>query len=338
MAKLLLMVVPSVLCVLMLEVLVRIFLPYCDPRNQLVLHRTEEGVVLGFPSTTARLGTPKGDFFTTVSINRHGYRDVKDYTQATANDLCVTGDSFSFGAGVEEPERYSNVLEQKLGTRVYNLATPAEDIRGYLRNVRFLEHHGLPTRHIILGLTMENDLWDYDSIPDTHLVRRQQYVQSPKHRMAVWFSSHSALWKACSYTIQKYDSLRAIFEKIGISHSVDELTHKNELSTQVLTSSRDQLLQITTNCHSLILIIPSRALWFGENKVAEQQVHQRFVQLLRESGLQIVDMKPVLDQMDNPLDCYFKNDPHWNAKGHAAAAAALQQHLLTAEDWSFLRR
>jgi hypothetical protein len=337
-AKLILLAVVGVFCLLALEVLVRVAMPYYNPRNQLTLHRNEDGVVLGFPLQTTRQGTPKGDYLTTTRINRHGYRDVKDYAEAGTNDIAVFGDSFSFGAGVEEEDRYSNQLERRLGVRVYNLATPAEDIRGYQRNLRSLERRGWRLRHVILGVCMENDLWDYDRIPDTHQVYRQQMVVTVRHQFSRWFYAHSALWRCCSHTLQRHDAVRGVFERLGVARSVDQLTHKNEASPQVVASSRNLLGQIATNQHTLLLLIPSRANWHGQGTAQEQETHRLFVEKLREAGLPFVDMKPVFEATGRPLDFYYRNDPHWNPQGHAAAAEALHQYLSQAPDWKFAVR
>ena len=79
----------------------------------------------------------------------------------------------------------------------------------------------------------------------------------------------------------------------------------------------------------MILIIPSRALWSGDHQASERRVHERFVGLLRQTGLTVIDMKSAFEQKGNPLGRYFITDPHWNPSGHAAAAEALLERLRT---------
>jgi len=335
-AKLLLLAITGTLCLGALEFLVRTFLPYCNPNTQIPFFMSDEGVVLGQRSTTSRQRTPKGDFDITVSFNRHGFRDAKDYTQAASNDVFVVGDSFSIGWGVEEKERFSNLLEQKLTKPIFNIAIP-EDIRGYARTIQYVERHGAHPQHIILGLCMENDLWDYDSVASTHELYQRQMVRTFRHRAAVWIKGHSAIWIACSQVIQRQAGLRRFFEKIGIARNIDELTHKNESSPQILDSSRRELLKLLANRHAVLLIVPSRGLWYGKNIAVEQTVHDQFVQSLRDARVPLVDMRPIFEQTGDPLAFYFRNDPHWNPRGHAAAAEALARYFAQTEDWSFLR-
>jgi hypothetical protein len=110
---------------------------------------------------------------------------------------------------------------------------------------------------------------------------------------------------------------------MGISRNIDELSGKNEWNETVLKSSRDELLKVVSGRDALVLIIPARRLWHGDNMEMEKRVHEAFVRMLREAGLTVLDLKPMLEEGGEPLRHYFKTDPHWNASGHAVAAREL---------------
>ena len=334
--KLLLFLVSSAICLLVLEVAVRYLFPYYNPRTQVFFERNAEGIVLGVPSTTYQVATPKGDWNLTVSNNRHGFRDPKDYTQSTPGDIFASGDSYTFGWGVEEAERYSNVLEKNQGARVFNIAIP-EDIRGYARTLEFVKKNGAPVQNLMIGICMENDLWDYYSPESKHVTYHKQMIQGPFRKTAVWCKQHSALWTAASHLLRKNASTRRFLERVGIARDIDTLTHKNEYTPNIVKSSAEEVQKIATNYNTVILIIPSRALWAGQNTEAEQKVHTEFVQALRAGGLDVVDMKPILEKAGNPSRFYFTTDPHWNAAGHAAAAVALGDYFAHSEKWKFAR-
>ena len=38
---------------------------------------------------------------------------------------------------------------------------------------------------------------------------------------------------------------------------------------------------------------------------------------------EIQSTRPLLEAAGDPLGCYFKTDPHWNARGHAIAGREL---------------
>jgi hypothetical protein len=322
---------------LALELGIRQFLPYYDPRNQIIYRPNDEGMRMGVPSTTSRHGTPKGDFFITLSFNRYGLRDAKDFAQATTNDIFVLGDSQSLGWGVEETNRFSSLLEKKLARPVFNIAMVDNDLRGYQRLLDFVQRHGGHVRNLVIGVCMENDLLDYSKVSASQPAAPPKPArESLKRRLALWAQQHSALWICSSYTLEKHELFRRLFERIGLARNVEQITGINQYDSAVLAASRDELLKLARPFNSVVLIIPSRGLWYGHNIANEEKVHTGFVQMLREAGLRVVDMKPVLEQAGDPLHFYYKHDPHWTAEAHAAAAAALLQSLRAAPEWQFL--
>ena len=169
---------------------------------------------------------------------------------------------------------------------------------------------------------MENDLLDYtDGKGAWDLVDLP--TSSKKEALRRWFKTRSALYIAASYELQKFALTRGLLRRMGIARSIDELTGHNEWNETVLKTTRDELVKLVAGREALILIIPSRNLWQGNYIPTEQRVHEAFVRMLREAGLNVLDVKPLLEAAGDPLSCYFKTDPHWNARGHAVAGRAL---------------
>jgi hypothetical protein len=75
------------------------------------------------------------------------------------------------------------------------------------------------------------------------------------------------------------------------------------------------------------VIIPSRALWVGDNRAVENSVHNKLVSLLAASGINVVDLRACLEEGHDPLRYYFKQDGHWNRQGHLKAAQAIAAFL-----------
>lgn len=320
------LVAGSVAAALLLsEAAVRLFLPQYHPAFQSLLVRNQEGVTLGAPGSH-RVSTPKGDFDLVITFNPDGLRDSKRLADATENDWFILGDSYALGWGVTEPERFSNRLESRFGRPVFNLGIP-EDLLGYGRLLRYAEKKGAPVRRLIIAVCMENDLWDYSSPVSSHQRITEHQNPGLRGRMRVFLKQHSALYIALSYSLQRVHAVRSLLERLGLARDVDQLTHKNQIADPELRSSCDQLLKLTAHRDSVVLIIPSRALWAGADTAQEQRVHSRFVQLLRDARLPVVDLKPRFEQTGNPLGHYFASDPHWNRKGHEAAAGALAEFL-----------
>lgn len=326
--KLVLLAISVSVCLLLLELAVRWLLPQYTPERLIWFQVATNGVALGLPSQTIRQRTPKGDYDVSISFNALGLRDPKHLRDSTQADWFLIGDSFAFGWGLPEHERYSNLLEAHLRTngitsRVFNIAVP-ENIIGYQRLLAYGESNGAKVRHVIVGICMENDLRDYvDGRTMTERDRFNLNTPGRKEMIKAIVRSHSALYVAASFTLQRFPFCRRLMEKVGIARNIELISGKNEWNPKLLEASRDQLLKVVASRDAIILIVPGRRLWEGDNMKTEDRVHETFVRLLREAGLRVVDMRPVFEKTGKPLAHYFKTDPHWNAQGHAAAATEL---------------
>lgn len=327
-AKILLLSVTVGLCLLMMEWTIRRLFPYYRPGTQIPFQLTTNGVPLGPAMQTVRQSTPKGDFDSFVRFNQYGFRDGKDLREAKEVDWFALGDSYTLGWGVEEEERFANRLEQAFKTngipsRVFNIAIP-ENIIGYQRLLNYAESRGAKVGHLIVGLCMENDLRDYtDGMSDWDPMRKPVSAVSTKESARRWLKSHSALYIASSFALQRLSLARGLLERAGVARDIDALTGNNEWSETVLKSSRNELVKLVAGRDALILIIPSRHLWHGPRQETERRVHESFVSLLREAGLQVLDIKNAIESEGDPMSCYFKTDSHWNARGHDVAAREL---------------
>ena len=325
-AKVLLLTVTLLIGVSMMEWGVRRLFPYFSPTAQVPFRLVAKGMALGPAGQTVRMATPKGDYNSVLRFNQDGFRDTKTLAEVRDSDWYALGDSYTMGWGVEEEERFSNRLEQEfkahnLPARVFNIALP-DNIIGYGRLLRYAESRGAKVRRVVVGICMENDLrdyrdgkgaWDMMGLPPS----------SNKEAIREWLKKHSALYIAASYELQRLTFTRKLLNRLGIARSIDELTGHNEWDETVLGTSRDELVKLVAGRDALILIIPSRNLWHGAYIPTEQRVHETFIRMLRESGLSVLDVRPMIEASGDPLSCYFKTDPHWNARGHAIAGREL---------------
>ena len=327
-AKVLLLLVTAGVCLLLMEFGVRLLFPFYNPATQVPLHFTTNGIALGTPLQTARLVTPKGDYDLLIRFNEDGFRDSKNLREATEADWFAVGDSYTMGWGVQEAERFSSQLEQSLKTnglkaRVFNIAIP-DNIIGYQLLLKYAESRGPKVRHLIVGVCMENDLKDYtDGKSDWDPGFKPAEAVPLKETLRYWFKRHSALYTAISFSAQRLPLAKRFLERVGVARDIYHLTGRNEWNEKVLQTSSDELAKLVAGRAALVLIIPSRFLWQGSNQATEKRIHEAFVRMLRERGLHVVDVKDALEATGNPLNCYFKSDSHWNAKGHTIAAGEL---------------
>ena len=326
-----------IVILILLEFILRLFLPAYDPRGIIEFkYYPEDDVLLCLKNSSGRLWKNTGDYNVAVRINRYGFRDEKDLLSSTNNDIFVLGDSMSLGWGVEEDRRFSDLLQAIVGIPVYNISAPAGDLDMYEKLLSYAQKKGARIRNIILAICMENDLQDYATAArNFSKVSRpaEEKKRFPRvnifhygfRKLIFWLARNSATYHACACLVHQNDFLCRMAIKGGWIRSNYDGMHKNLYSEIVITATLKRLLYLTRAFNALLVIIPSRGLWVGNNFAVERKVHERFTSLLRESGLDIVDLRDDFEKMAPPLQHYFKNDGHLNEKGHLAAATALAE-------------
>jgi hypothetical protein len=320
-------VLVAVVSLLLLEWSVRLLMPAYDPAGQISFARID-GVPLGPPGFDGRLWRNTGDFEVSVRINEHGLRDRKDLSRSVAGDLFVVGDSFSFGWGVEERERFSDRIEDLFDRPCYNIAIPT-DFDGYRRLIGHAAANGAVIDRLIVGVCMENDLKLYP--PPSESVAPPEY----HHRLLSWrrlkfyLTKYSAFYSAATAVVHQNPALRGFMGRIGwVTDSVDGMNW-NFYSPEIIEKSTRRLIRLIDESDArqcVVLLIPSRGLWQGDNGENERRVHAEFASSLAARGLDVIDMKPLLEAGGDPLAYHFESDGHWNAAAHDLAAKAVYDY------------
>lgn len=307
----------------LLEGLTRLFFPAFDPSGRFDLGHPVGSLTLGTPGTSARQVKNTGDYDVAVRINRHGLRDDKDIAGAAPGDLVFLGDSFTWGWGVEAVERFSDRVQALTGRRVFNLATPT-DIAGYAALLDYAQSLGARIGEVVVALCMENDLGLYDSVDDPP---DDQTMSWTGWDWKGWLTAHSAAYVLLTTMIQQTPALKALAIRAGaIVPNVDGMG-LNTYDARVIDASADQLQALSKRYPTLVVLIPSRALWIGDNRAEEDRVHRAVVAALIRRGIAVLDLRPLMEASGTPLAYHFANDGHWNARGHALAAEAIAKCL-----------
>lgn len=314
--------------VLALEYGVRTLIPAYDPSGHIVFTSTSEGAVVSKKKGQLRQIKNTGDYDVTVDINDLGLRESKPLDSTKPGDLFVVGDSFSFGWGVEANERYSNVLDRMLpNRRVFNVSAPT-DLEGYVGQLKYAEANGAGVGTIVVGVCMENDILDYAA-------RAQGELRSPEtdsRNLSSWLTSvknklrdSSAAYFLITSLIHGSPPLRGLAVKLGLIQTVEAGLHTQVFDEVVIASSVAATENLLRGRGGVALIIPSRALWAGTQKqrLEAAKIHDRFVEGLHAAGVNVADPRSEMEKTGNPLSFHFRNDGHWNAKGHALAAGLL---------------
>ena len=323
--KIMLLFLSIFFALIIVEGIIRYGFPVYNPAGMFKYYKNSEGVPLGPPNFKGHHWKNTGDFDVVVEINKYGFRDKKDLINCKENNIVVVGDSFAFGYGVPEERRFSNILQERIGIPIYNIAIPGS-IYDYNLLVNYSRHRGAIVRQLVVGVCIENDLLDYDN-----LVFETQFKGNWISLMLSHFK-HLMKTKLATYNmIASLAHHNPIVKQALISSglAVEEFAgmSTNEYDEGVLRGSLNQLKILTKGTSAVILIIPSRGNWVGNNITTENKVHAKIIQLLKENGFNVVDMKPIFEQSGKPLQYHFKLDGHWNELGHLKAAEALAAYF-----------
>ena len=304
------------------EGLTRLLFPAFDPSGRFESSYSVGTLLLGKPGTEARLIKNTGDYDVSVRINSHGLRDANDVATAGSDDILVVGDSFTWGWGVEAQDRFSDRLQILTGRRTFNLSTPT-DIDGYAALLAYAKTLQSRAGRAVIAVCMENDLRLY----------RGRWEGEPHSGSGPdfkgWLSSHSALYLLAVTAFHQTPWLHDIAVKAGLIVPNLEGIAKHDYDPAIIDSSADRLKEIAERYRTLVVLIPSRALWVGNSRsrAVEDRVHTAFIVALQRRGIDVLDLQPILEAQGAPLSYHFANDGHWNARGHALAAHAISQHL-----------
>lgn len=302
----------------LLEALTRLFFPAFDPSGRFELSHPLGSLTLGTPGSSARQVKNTGDYDVAVRINRHGLRDDKDIAGAMPGDFVFVGDSFTWGWGVEAAERFSDRVQALTGRQVFNLATPA-DIAGYATLLGYAQSQGARIGEVVVAVCMENDLGLYDAVDAP--------PPNPAADWKGWLAARSAAYLMLTTMIQQTPALKALAIGAGAIVPNFEGMGLNIYDAQVIEASADQLQALSKRYPTLVVLIPSRALWIGDNRAEEDRVHKALVAALTARSIAILDLRPLFEAGGMPLAYHFASDGHWNARGHALAAEAIAKCL-----------
>jgi hypothetical protein len=318
----------SLLALLAAEWTVRLALPQFDPSAQLRLAPVA-GLRLGPANTVQRLRKNTGDYDVWVRFGPRGFREARDVATARPGDLLVVGDSFAFGWGVEQGERFSDLLELRLGRRVFNAALPGYGLAGYAAVLRHLAELGSQTPQLVLELHAETDLSECaEAAPPPNARGPRTSEQSHELQALKWnLAGHSALYALATSAVHRTPWLRGVAVRNGLL--IPNLAGVNPASASPCPPSAiaAQVAALAAGHAATVLLVPSRGLWVPELAAAEDRAHRALVSALEARGLRLVDPRAAFEASGEPLAHHFAHDGHWNARGHRVAAELLARAL-----------
>ncbi len=282
-----------------------------------------------------------------------------------ARSVLVVGDSFTFGTGVALEETYQELLEQRAAEldvaalRVYGGGIPGFGTRQERLLVEELAPRTRPDV-VIVGVFEGNDFQDNWSAVQKSSERApavaRQRSRAATSPLGAFCSSlgRYRYWAASCATVQRNRPwLDPLLVGLGVIDPVVNTTlflngalrrDPPELVLKMRDALIEELDQLRRSCTELgaqllVLLIPdalqTEPARYADFAAAHEDpsacdrtaFHNGFVAALQQRGFTVVDTLPTFEAEAVAGRSCFHREGHWNAHGHAQAAALLVEPL-----------
>jgi len=276
-------------------------------------------------------------FSTVVRINENGLRD-REHSYKRQNDIkriLVLGDSFAWGYGVEEPERFSQLLEASLGVEVINAG-----VSGYSTDQELLWYRNEGVKYetdlVILEIA-GNDVGDNDRQLVNTIYYKPRFVieegqlvpigypvpkTSPQGKFIYSLSQRSAL---AYFLVQRYFDLLSEYEKIKVNsdqaNSQESGISAKSEPFRLTTALIDEIRNIAESRKAKFMIVTTDNWWNSRSN----KTYKDFINTLETEGFLVLDVEsmPGFD----PKVMVIPNDGHWNQAGHKFVAEKIKAFI-----------
>ena len=276
-----------------------------------------------------------GDFRAHIHINASGLRDDEPVAAADGR-LWEVGDSFTFGWGVANEESFGAVAAARLGLPWYSVASPGTDVCGYRALLARMPREAKP-KAVLLGLTIENDLMEYDCAGRT----AQQAAPPPPeagsfHLPSLIYFKHrltgiSALYNFVAVSVKQVSGLESLLVGLHLiaPSGVDQRQFPDDRTAAVLDSTADEIgrldQELPAGTPFAVVLIPGRRdLMNGDPYY--RSLREGLASRLIAKGIAVVDAFPVFEP-EGASRIHFAHDGHWSALGHRLAGEAAAKRL-----------
>ena len=244
---------------------------------------------------------------------------------AARHRLLFLGDSFTFGAGVEDEQTFPRGIENdRADTRSYNLGMTGF---GLDQMWRTLHHYGLRLSPSVVVLEfIDDDL--HRSITayrkrETRAEDGNDWWQKPTYRLegdTLVPETESDRPGALTRMVDRHSRLLEMWRRdlwrLGLVYGKGPYWALNEA---IFRAIRDECRD--AGAHLLVVRIPSKGQWKPAPAIGSAMMRD---------GIDYLDLATVLPPQ--PLQYYFHEDPHLNAQGHEWVAREIER-ALAARGW-----
>ncbi len=305
----------TVLCILLLELLVRAFIPVRNVGASFSTYDPHQGKTLKPDFETVRV-TP--EFTMEFSTNAQGRRGEELPTPH--GGILFIGDSFTMGYGVDDGREFPALVRERLAPTFGTVSTVNAGMgnNGNGRALRFLAREGDRIQPRVLVLQVcDNDFVDnlveglYSLGPDGELV--EHTVPPPSLARRVQRVVDAVPGVADSYLL-------------GLTQQLVRASPPPTVDTDVSTATTSPMDVLTYRLVEKTLRHAADRAWPVIAVMAhfEGERAERMRRLLERYGAHTIRV-PM--RRERP-DLYYEVDAHWNEAGHVFVAERIANHLL----------
>lgn len=289
------------------------------------------------PGQEGMFETPQ--FSTVVRINENGLRD-REHSYERQNDIeriLVLGDSFAWGYGVEESERFSQRLEEALDVEVINAG-----VSGYSTDQELLWYRTEGIKYetdLVILLVAGNDVGDNDQELVNTIYYKPKFVieegqlvpigypvpkTSPKGRFIYSLSQRSAL---AYFLVQRYFDALSLYSRLNVKSdqtdsSVSD-TNTDKEPFKLTIALIGEMRKIAESRNAKFMVVATDRWW---NHPAEE-TYEDFVSTMQSEGFLVLDVESI--RGFDPEKMLIPNDGHWNQSGHEFVAEKIKELIET---------
>ena len=266
---------------------------------------------------------------TPVATNSWGLRGPEASTDTLARRVLMLGDSYTFGWGMDDTAGFVRLLETEFRTELpgariefINGGLPGYSIYQQIRMLDYVRQR-TEIHAVVATISLANDPIDEKRIrrfaPD-HLEDFSYDLRDP-HSGTARLIAASRL-----FTLMDQRTTHLQFSLINTSGECRDLA--DESLKNLAAACREANLPLVW------VIVPRtqeiRPGSFFKNALngATDRLRSHFLDLAVELDVPVVDLRPVLMEVQSRQDAYLPADAHWNEAGHRAVTAAVLPELL----------
>lgn len=276
-------------------------------------------------------------FHTLVRINEKGLRDRShSYERQNGTErILVLGDSFAWGYGVEESERFSQLLEKSLDAEVINAG-----VSGYSTDQELLWYQNEGSKYetdLVILVVAGNDVSDNESNLVSTIYYKPKFQlkngelllgdtpvpqTSPRGKLVYALSQRSAL---AYFLVQRYFDLLSAYHRSKAGSpppNISASETKSQAQPFELTIALiDEIRNIAESKNAKFMIVTTDRWWNSPS----EETYDDFVKALQTEGFLVLDVE-AMPGFDSAA-MLIPEDGHWSQSGHEFVAAKIQEFI-----------